>query len=305
MHNNASKCVYNTKFHFDNIFWPELLKCDLISLYQIGDIYCDNSYILEDHEQVCYEISYVVSGKGCFYTNGKTYDLNEGDVHICLPNQIHGGEADRIEPFRYFYLGFYFDYCKVTKQNALYHIQKVFDQITYPVTEDRLGIESLFSGVFNEILEPNNYSDLMIKSYLNQIIIYTYRNFHDDWEKTYLAKCNVDSSKKIAYKIINYIDNNLYEINELSELSEVLSYSYPYLSRVFAQETGFTIKHYYDQKRFKAALNMLRQGNLTISQIAEKLKYQSIHSFSNAFRNAIGVSPMQYQKIYKNKKRNA
>ena len=97
---------------------------------------------------------------------------------------------------------------------------------------------------------------------------------------------------------------NLYEIEELPQIAEKLGYSYSYLSHMFSRETGLTIQQYYNQRRFGLAIEMLKKGELNITEIAEKLHYQSIHSFSKAFRKAIGVSPIQYQNLYKKDQKN-
>ncbi len=294
----------NKKFHFDNVYYNSPLEYGHIKLYQIGDLYCDSGYEVPEHEQYCYEISYIVSGKGKFYTGDIGYSLSIGDIHICRPGDIHRVIADINDPFRYFYFGFSFNNYQGV-YNEFEHIKKMFDCIDHPVTRDELNISAQFLGVFNEILQPREYSPTMVKTYLHQILILTYRNFFDDWTRQYAYDVLNSGAKHIVYQVINYIDNNLYDIYELPQIADAFGYNYSYLSRVFAEETGLTLQQYFNQKRHQEAIELLKQGNMTITQIGEKLNYQSIHSFSNAFRKMTGMSPAQYQGIYfKSQKKN-
>ncbi|MBE3102342.1 MAG: helix-turn-helix domain-containing protein, partial [Firmicutes bacterium] len=48
-------------------------------------------------------------------------------------------------------------------------------------------------------------------------------------------------------------------------------------------------------RRMTTACELLKAGSISISVIAEKLRYQSIHSFSKAFKKNYGISPAQYR----------
>ncbi|MBP1993939.1 AraC family transcriptional regulator [Paenibacillus eucommiae] len=290
------------KFHFDNLYHQNPQLYESLLLHQIGDLSCEGGYTIGDHFQYCYEISYVVSGKGTFYTNGKAYPVREGDIFLSLPGERHDGKADAMEPFRYFYVGFNFNN-ETDGQHAMTHMRKMFDQTTIPLVQDNLGIDMPFISIFNELINLKNYSTLMINTYLQQIIVLGYRSFYDSWETGYAPKPKTDESRQTVYEVINYIDANLHRITELSQIAAELHYSYSHLSHIFPKEVGLTIKEYYNRKRFEKAVEWLKSTDLNITQIAEKLHYNSIHSFSKAFRNNFGISPSEYQTLYFNRKK--
>lgn len=282
------------KFHFDNIYMDNPMLYEDILLYQIGDLSCESGYEIGEHKQICYEISYVVSGKGCFYTNGNLYQVRKGDIFLSLPGEYHNGIADQIDPFRYFYLGYVFNEQQDGK-NSITHLQRMFNQVKHPVIQDNFNIREPFLKIFSEIMNVGDYTDLMIKTYLHQIIVLVYRNFFESWEQEYTPQGDDHKSKKIVYDVIHYIDTQIYKIEDLSDIASGLGYSYSYLSRVFTHETGFNIQDYYQRKRFEKAAELLKNSNTSITSIAEDLHYQSIHSFSKAFRKYYGISPTIYQ----------
>ncbi len=286
------------KFHFDNIYMDNPQLYESIILYQIGDLSCEGGFDLGRHKQYCYEISFIASGKGVFYSNNNEYNIKKGDIYLSLPDEFHNGRADFIDPFRYFYVGFNFAE-NLNDSNSFFHIKRLFDQISNPVIKDKLDIQTPFINIFNELINLNDFSNIMIKTYLHQIVILAYRSFSELWEKEYSQDNHSEKSKKIVYEIVNYIDSNLDKIIELSNIADIFGYSYSHLSRIFSSETGSSIQEYYNKKRFEKAVQWLKQSNLSITEIAENLNYQSIHSFSKAFRKSFGISPTQYQLLCK------
>lgn len=289
------------RFHFDNIYRENPRFYEDIILYQIGDLSCENGYVIGEHKQYCYEISYIVSGKGCFFTNGRPSQVKKGDIYLNIPGEYHDGIADKIDPFRYFYLGYVFKEQK-DEQSQLLHIRKMFDKVKNPVLHDKFNIEIPFLNIFSEIINVKSYTDLLIKTYLHQIVVLAFRNFFESWEKEYTPEGNEPKSKQVVYEVIHYIDTHLFNLKDLSQIAVELGYSYSYLSRIFSAETGLSIQDYYQKKRFEKAVEMLKDSNMSITRIAEDLQYQSIHSFSKAFRKSFGISPTVYQDLCKKDK---
>lgn len=289
--------IGENKFHFDRTYYNQPQIYDFITLYQIGDLYCQGGYSIGEHRQYCYEISYIVSGKGYYSSNENKYPVKAGDIYLNIPDELHNGLADPVDPFRYFYVGFTFntDNCD---QNPFTHIKKMFDRVKCPVAQDRLDVKNPFLNIFHELINLKEYSSLMIKICLHQLILLTYRNFFEEWEKEYIPQKDASNSRNIIYQVVNYIDNNLLNMKELTQIACELGYSYSYLSHTFSRETGLSIQEYYNQKRFEKAGELLKNNDLSITEIAEMLQYQSINSFSKAFRKNIGISPSEYQVLY-------
>lgn len=284
------------KFHFDNPYFCNPQPYDHILMFQTGDISCEGGYSIGEHRQICYEISYIVSGEGMFYINDKAYRVKKGDICLNVPGERHDGLADFIDPFRFFYLGFGF--CEAQEGNPLIPVKKMFDRVETPVLQDRYSIQIPFMGIFNEIINRRNYAGLMIKSHLDQIIVAAYRNFFESLKRQYEPENGRSKSKRIVYEIINHIDMNLSNLSDLSGIAKELGYSYPYLSRVFSHEVGCSIQEYFNKKRFEKSIGLIRNSSLSVTQIAESLSFQSIHSFSRAFRKYFGLSPTEYQALY-------
>ncbi|MFD0712900.1 AraC family transcriptional regulator [Paenibacillus sp. GCM10027626] len=292
------------KFHFDNIYYNNPISYDAILLYQVGDLGSSSGFSIGGHDQFCYEISYIASGSGYYCSNDKSYPVKAGDIYISLPGERHDGHADASDPFRYYYIGFGFDASR-SEYSSFAQVQRMLDQVKIPITTDKFGIETAFRGIFNELINLREYSDALIKSYIYQLIFLTYRSFFDSWEKQYSRQYETDVNHGIIYEIIHHIDSNLENgtIIKLPQLGEALGYSYSHLSHLFSQKTGHTIKQYFNRRRFEKALEWLKGSTLSVTEISAKLGYQSIHTFSKAFRINYGFSPTDYQQMIGNHKK--
>ena len=67
-----------------------------------------------------------------------------------------------------------------------------------------------------------------------------------------------------------------------------------YLSAIFKKETGTNFAEYLEQLRVKAACVLLQDG-CKVSDLPERLGYNSIQSFRRAFKRVMGVSPSEYR----------
>ena len=104
------------------------------------------------------------------------------------------------------------------------------------------------------------------------------------------------SAEALCFRVMNHIDTHLYTMESLSELSELVGYHYSYLSTLFRKTTGATLADYYHGKKLSAAHLLLREGRLSVSEIADSLGYSSVYAFSKAYRNRFSLSPREEQR---------
>ncbi|CAN7640216.1 MULTISPECIES: helix-turn-helix domain-containing protein [unclassified Paenibacillus] len=81
----------------------------------------------------------------------------------------------------------------------------------------------------------------------------------------------------------------------LEKCAARINYHPQYISRVFRQETGINFAEYLAQYRLDIAKRWLRETNMTVTDIAEKLKYNNPANFIRYFRKMEGITPGQYR----------
>jgi len=65
---------------------------------------------------------------------------------------------------------------------------------------------------------------------------------------------------------------------------------------------GVTFSEYVSQYRLKIAKQWLEETDMTIAEIAERLKYNNAQNFIRYFKNLEGITPGRYRKNVRSKK---
>ncbi len=90
------------------------------------------------------------------------------------------------------------------------------------------------------------------------------------------------------------------EENYSDLIVEKVGMDYHYLSTLFSSVENITIEHYIILQKIERAKELLRYGELTLSEIAYKLGYSSVQHLSNQFKKVTGMTASQFKNITDN-----
>ena len=283
---------YKKRYHRDANYESSPITLDLFSVYQICDLACASDHVVREHHQICHEISYIVSGEGVFYRNGKAYDVYPNMVFLVNDQDVHSIKSSKDSPLRFMCLGF-----ALRKEHPDYpkyaHLCSFFDNLQTPLVMDKNNLFNLFTLALSEVANTDPLSEEMLESYVRQIIIQSYRDF-TSVNKQKINLVDINDTNPLIYEIAHYIDANLTKIKKLTDIADMFDYSYAYLSRIFSQTMGIPIRDYYSQRRLEKAAEMLSE-DLPISVVSERLQFADVPSFCKAFKAHFKVSPKKYQ----------
>lgn len=118
-----------------------------------------------------------------------------------------------------------------------------------------------------------------------------------------------DTKKKLLEQIRiitrEYVDDESdAKVNLSIVLSDKLNYDYTYLSNFFSAETGSTIEKYYIAQRIEKVKQLLKQGDASVTDIANRLGYSSAGYLSSQFKKVTGVTPGAYKSSFVKQKAN-
>ena len=80
-------------------------------------------------------------------------------------------------------------------------------------------------------------------------------------------------------------------------LSEKLNYDYTYISNLFSQVNGVSIKHYIIAHKIERAKELLLYKELTLKEISAKLFYCNEAHLSTQFKKVTGFTPSIFKKM--------
>lgn len=111
----------------------------------------------------------------------------------------------------------------------------------------------------------------------------------------------VESIKNIIIRKIHSDDGLINMKTNFSEIIEQeLGLEYSYLSNLFSSIEGVTIEHFIILQKIERAKELLKYGELTLSEISYKLGYSSVQHLSNQFKKVTGLSASAFKKITDN-----
>ncbi|WP_442049996.1 helix-turn-helix domain-containing protein [Paenibacillus sp. 2TAB19] len=101
--------------------------------------------------------------------------------------------------------------------------------------------------------------------------------------------------KLISEAVIDMITREFDSGLTLEECAARINYHPHYVSRVFRQETGINFGDYLSKHRIDMAKKWLKESDLKIVEIAERLQYNNSANFIRSFRKMVGMTPGQYR----------
>lgn len=94
---------------------------------------------------------------------------------------------------------------------------------------------------------------------------------------------------------IAYVEAHLGEPVTMREIAELLHLNSSYFSVLFKEQMGINFSEYLTRKRVQRAKELLVQTALPISEIAEKVGYQTDKYFIKVFKSLEAISPSKYR----------
>lgn len=103
----------------------------------------------------------------------------------------------------------------------------------------------------------------------------------------------------IAEQLQAYLQKHYPEKLTLEKIAQDHCISITKLKRIFREELGSSAITYLTNLRIKEAKHLIRQEQLSFSQIAEAVGFESIHYFSTVFKKHTGMTLTQYARTHK------
>lgn len=97
-------------------------------------------------------------------------------------------------------------------------------------------------------------------------------------------------------QIARFVDKELEKRVRITGIADHLGVSESNLRKLFRERFGVSLGSYLQRSRLSRSLQLIGSPTLSVSEIAQQCGFESIFSFSQAFSNAIGMSPSAYRR---------
>ncbi len=293
----------NIKHNFNTLHTPLVEKHDFNDSnlpFIMFEVNAESTFKqLLPHWHKEFEINFILGGSATYFINSESKTVNEGEIILINCNSVHSG--DYSDP-KLSSITLLFDlsmfqtplldnsdvnFIKPLIENTAniqnvvtkdfvkqHHIDKLLLDITYIYTNKPLAYELKLKAKFFELLGLLYEINIINNSQIN----YTY-NKHLDDIKT----------------VLTYIDLNYAEKLYIKELADLISYNKDYFTKIFKHYVGVSCFSYITNLRVKKSEYLLKNTNLSITEIANKVGYESQSYYIQKFKEVHNISPKKYR----------
>ena len=274
-----------------------------IHYFEFGDSFVDT---LESHEP--WELVYVDRGECDIVAGESSHHLNQGDMFFHKPFENHMLRTIKGIAPNIFIVTFsssssamsYFEDRKIaTSMSTKQHISAIIHEATATFdlpfnTPDMQGLKlregnSLWGGPQSVLLRL----ELMLIELIRE------NSYFETKPRMFFPKDRIEDD--FVLKIISFMEKRIYGKFTMNELSREMSFAKTYISRYFANVSGYSIINYFTMMKINEAKRLIREDKYNFFEISEMLMFTNSHYFSNVFKKYTGMTPTQYKKSCVNK----
>lgn len=271
--------------------WVIVVQNDIMDkldmcIQEIGDFYIKDFSRTEREGLESYQIVLNIAGEGFLMYLGKEYRILPGQL-IFLDCRKHyvlkdmPGSENLFVHFNSKKGAFYYEYFLTLNGNS------PVISLQNPSKMEK-AVKKLIALFQNQVTTQNYFCGIeCMTSILTQVI---------DEAGTERSKGNSDAR---IQRVAAYIAANYTEHITLEELAKEACVSKYYLERIFFHSQGCTPMEYLNRIRITHAKEMLRFGELSITEIGNKIGLENTSYFIRLFRRYENMTPHKYRENWR------
>lgn len=239
--------------------------------------------ISDEHFHNEIEIVFCISGKFTAVIDSQEYPVSSGQFSIAFPNQSHYYLTDKNIELELYLIIF--------SAKLLPEIEpKIFTCLPDSAVSTSANIDGaidLFEKAIEYSKSSDSFQQIRHTAYCKLICAQL------------LSDLNYISIKKsdpnLLSSIIDYCNENYTNDIHLTDLEEHLHINRYYISHIFKNKIKSGFNEYIHSLRIKAACDLLKDTDDTVTQIASDVGYNTVRSFNRSFQKIKGITPSQYR----------
>lgn len=237
------------------------------------------------HEYV--ELFYIIGGTGMFQIEDQEYPVHVNDIIIINPNVSHAEVSINGQTLEYIVLGI--EGIQLADEKHFNRNSCILGQ--HETTE----LSSCLWNILREMEQKQAGFEEVCQACMEMLVIRLMRKI----SLTMSAVSQFTSGNRQCALVKHYIDHHFKEALTLEQLAEKVHMNKYYLVHTFKDEYGISPINYMISRRIVESKYLLAETDLSLAQIAQLLGFSSPSYFSQAFRKAQGISPIDYRKSAK------
>ena len=249
-----------------------------------------------------WEMVYADKGPLVCTVEGEERVLSEGEAVFHKPNEFHIHSADGEHAPSIFIISFECtgEAVKILEDKVVRLDKELVRYIYTIVDEARRTFDLRLAGPelkHMQMMESPALGGMQfIKNLLELVLISVIRQV-DGEEDRPLFVPNGDFGEYLVKSVIEFLAENVCERITVDDLCRRINYTRSYIFREFKKVTGQSVMSYFTGMKIKEAKRLLRSTDLSVTEIAASLSFDTPNYFTKTFRRVTGSTPSQYRKL--------
>ncbi len=279
---------------------------NLLNIQKIVTIHyqaLERNYVFPEETHDFWEINYADKEDITVGLGEEKIKLKQGEIVFIKPNQPHYVESGDKEP-NLFIISFT---CRSPSMQFFcdkkYELPEKFRFLLQNIMSEATETFNLpeFDPNLTELKlkdNPNLGGEQIIKNSLETLLIYLLRHAQKkDFSQEFFVSKIADSTE-LQDEIVRILKKRVYDKFRLEDLREELHYGTTQLCTFFRKKTGMTIYQTYLKLKIDEAKKLIRK-NFSFAEIADKLCFDSVSTFTFVFKKHVSMTPSEYRSSIK------
>ena len=248
------------------------------------------------------EISLITCGKHYGILDGKENERVRGQLVIIAPGAFH--KSARPSDSEALIISFASSSPALEKlYNRTLTLSPSQEKTFRAIVEDGLGLfcyRAPGSEIHGMVLKEDADQGTLykMKKELELFLIELHRCFAD--EKNTEGKKDIQHNTDFN-RAVRFLSDNIGENLTLSEIAAGTQMSVSKLKLLFREKSGGGAVNYFIEMKIEKAKELILDGQMNFSEIAQSLGFKSLHYFSRLFKKTSGLSPSEFKNNMKMK----
>lgn len=258
----------------------------------------EGAFNAEKHNHSAFEIHFITKGSGSVEIKDKHFDIYPNSYYIIAPGIYHEQIPDPENPVGKYafrmeckFSNVQEDFFPVEENTRIIDILK---SIEFFSAEDNHNNLALMYEIRTELLNQQIGYYSRIQTLFSQIIINIIRDMASKQKSDYQIP------ERIFYEKRNLIIENFFDYNynidaSAKDLAKILHVSIRQLDRIMKECFNMSYKQKMIEKRIETAKSLLKNTDLPVKMISERVGYDTESNFCTMFKQKTGCTPSNYR----------
>jgi len=235
-----------------------------------------------------------LKGRLDVYVDKEMYPLEDGDIVLIGPNQLHRDMSRVVE-----YIVFQFDCHQYLDPSTLTYM-KLFERVNAPLSKlnyifnengaAKAEIAKSIQDIFEEEKRKAPGYEMAVSMLIRKILLTLIRN---DTRQVLPFKDHADIIR--LKPVLDYVNKNISGKTVVKEASQIANISYHHFVKYFKKVIGMSFVEYVNYNKVKMAERLLLTQDLSIEEIGERIGMTNMGHFYKIFRKFNQCSPKEFR----------